>query len=210
WDVSAPSGGTGDVFMGGVAFPVTTSLPGGIKNLTWSAAFWSDTAGVTINWKWAASVSRIFSADYNALNVKAVDNKDLTVYHNGDQSGTPEAFKPSITPGGTGGGGNNSTGNFTPAKAVKPTLGDGLQDYPFPSSNPLTSVAFNESSILRAANLDVVNGAFELWYSDEHAMALGVRQVVVITSGGTTVTNYPVSPLSSNPGSAVNADVAPT
>jgi len=50
-----PSGGTGDVFMGGVALPVPNGLPGSIKSVTWSAEFWSDTAGLTVNWKWAAA-----------------------------------------------------------------------------------------------------------------------------------------------------------
>src|SRR5439155_23654106 len=107
-----------------------------------------------------------FGSDYNPLNVKPVDNKDLSAYHNGDQSGTPEAFKSLIAAGATGGGGSNYTGNFTSAKAVKPTLGDGLQDYPYPSSSPLTSVAFNESTVLKAANLDTTNGYFQVWYSD--------------------------------------------
>src|SRR5947209_6455693 len=56
WDVSAPAGGAGDVFMGGVALPVPNGLPGNIKNVTWSADFWCDTANVSVNWKWAAAV----------------------------------------------------------------------------------------------------------------------------------------------------------
>lgn len=202
WDVSAPTGGTGDVFLAGVAVPVTTALPGGIKNVTWSASFWSDTANVTVNWKWSAAVYSNFSGDYNALNVKPVDNNNLSPYHNGDQSDTPEAFKSFVVAGALGGGGNNYTGNFTGGKAVKPTLGNGLSDYPYASSNPRTSVAFNESSVLRAANLDTVNGYFDVWYNDEHALALGVGTVVIKTAGGTVATSYPITPLSSNPGSA--------
>jgi len=185
-------------------------MPGGIKNITWTADFWCDTANVTVNWKWAASVYRNFSTDYNALNVKPVDNKDLSAYHNGDQSDTPEAYKSFLAAGGTGGGGSNYTGNFTANKSVKPTLGDGLQDYPYASSNPLTSIAFNESTVLRAANLDAVNGFFQLWYNDEHALALGVRQVIVKTSTGTTTTNYSITPLTSNPGSATNPQLGTT
>ena len=44
--------------------------------------------------------------------------------------------------GALGGGGTNYTGNFTPNAGVKPSLGDGVSDYPYPSSNPLTSIAF--------------------------------------------------------------------
>jgi hypothetical protein len=210
WDVSAPSAGTGGVFMGGVALSVPNGLPGGIKNVTWSASFWSDTAGITVNWNWAAAAYKNFSTDYNALGVKPVDNNTLSAYHNGDQSDTPEAFKAAVVAGGTGGGGNNYTGNFTPGKAVNATLGDGVQEYPYPSSNPLTSVAFNESTVLKAATVDTANGYFEVWYSDEHALALGVGQVNVKTAAGTTTTNYAVAPLTSDPGATLNPAVGTT
>src|SRR5207253_1326923 len=111
WDVSAPAGGVGDVFMTGAALPVTGNLPGGIKNITWTENFWSDTPNVTVNWKWAASVYKNFSTDNNALGVKPTDAK--LVYNNGDQSDTPEAYKSFLAAGGTGGGGSNYTGNFT-------------------------------------------------------------------------------------------------
>lgn len=210
WDVSAPSGGAGDIFLGGVALPVPNGLPGGVKNLTWSGDFWSDTAGITVNWEWAAASYKSFSSDYNALGVKAVDNNTMTAYHNSDQSGAPEAFKTFVMAGATGGGGTNFTGNFSKTIAVKPTLGDGMQDYPYASSNPLTSVAFNESTVLRAANLDAANGFFQVWYSDEHALALGIGSVVVKTAAGTTTTNYPIAPLTSNPGAAYSPAVGTT
>ena len=41
-----------------------------------------------------------------------------------------------------------------------------------------------------------------MFYNDEHALTLGVRQVAVKTSSGTTTTDYPVTPLATNPGSA--------
>lgn len=210
WDVSAPTGGAGDIFMGGMGLAVPNGLPGSIKNVTWTADFWSDTANVTVNWEWGASVYKSFSTDNNALGVKPVDSNTLSVYHNGDQSGTPEAWKASLVKGALGSGGTNYTGNFTSTKAVKPTVGDGLQDYPYASSNPLTSVAFNESTVVKAANLDLVNGTFEVWYSDEHALALGVRQVNVVTASGTTTTNYGLTALTTNPGVALNAAVGTT
>lgn len=82
--------------------------------------------------------------------------------------------------------------------------------YPFTSSNPLTSVSFNESDVLVASKLDATNGTFEVWYSDEHALALGVRQVVVKTNSGTTVTNYNVAALTTDPGAAVNPALGTT
>src|SRR5439155_13932607 len=99
---------------------------------------------------------------------------------------------------------------FTGAAKAMPTLGDGLQEYPYPSSNPLTSIAFNESTVLKGANLDVANGTFDVWYSDEHALALGVGAVVVKTASGTTTTTYPIAALTSNPGVALNPAVGTT
>src|SRR5207248_7378144 len=131
--------------------PGPDGLPGGIKNVTWTADFWCDTAGVSVNWKWAAAVYKGFSTDYNAIGVKPVDAKAPSGYANSDQSGTPEAFKSFVTGGALGGGGTNYTGSFTGGKTVKPSLGDGTSDYPYPSSNPLTSVAFNESTVLKAS-----------------------------------------------------------
>jgi hypothetical protein len=210
YDTSVPPGGTGSVFMTGVALPLPNGLPGNVKNVTWTGDFWSDTANISVNWKWAAAAYQTLGTDNNALGIKPVDNNKLSIYLNGDKAGTPEAFKAAVVAGGMGSGGNNYTGNFTGNAGVKPSLGDGLGVYPFVSSNPLTSIAFNESTVLRAAKLDTVNGTFDLWYSDEHAMALGIRQVNVITASSTTTTNYAVSPLGSNPGSALSPAIGAT
>jgi hypothetical protein len=196
--------------MGGVAVPLPSGLPAGVKNVTYNASFWTDTPNVTVNWKWAASAYSNLGTDNNALTVKPVDNNNLSAYKNGDQSGTPEAFKSSVVAGGTGNGGNNFTGNTTPSTQVKPMVGDGVQDYPYASSNPLTSVAFNESTVLKAANLDTTNGYFQLWYSDEHALALGVRQVNVVTSAGTKTTNYSIATMNGNPDVAINPAIGAT
>jgi hypothetical protein len=84
--------------------------------------------------------------------------------------------------------------------------------YPYSSSNPRTSQTFSESVVLRDFTT-AVNGSghtINVWYNDENALTLGVRQVVVKTSSGTTTTNYAVSPLPSNPGSATNPAVGST
>jgi hypothetical protein len=88
--------------------------------------------------------------------------------------------------------------------------------YPFASSNPLTNIAFNESDILRATSpangtfISMTDGYLKLWYNDEHAMALGVRQVMVKTASGITTTDYPTSPMTTNPGSVHNPSVGST
>ena len=48
------------------------------------------------------------------------------------------------------------------------------------------------------------------WYNDEHALTLGVRQVVVKTKTGTTPTDYPVTALTSVPGGASDPAVGTT
>jgi hypothetical protein len=78
--------------------------------------------------------------------------------------------------------------------------------YPYVSSNPLTSVVFNESEVLEAIQPVGTwpSGVVRVFYSDEHALTLGVRSVVVNSSSGSTTTDYSVAPLTSDPGSATN------
>jgi hypothetical protein len=78
--------------------------------------------------------------------------------------------------------------------------------YPYASTNPLTSVVFNESDVLRAIQPggSWPNGVVRMFYNDEHALTLGVRSVVVKSASGSTTTSYTVAPLTSDPGSATN------
>ncbi len=73
--------------------------------------------------------------------------------------------------------------------------------YPYASDNPLTSVEFIESEVLRA--IDPSGGAplasIRLFYNDEHALTLGVSHVDVTDSAGTTGKDYPVTPLTTDP-----------
>jgi hypothetical protein len=80
--------------------------------------------------------------------------------------------------------------------------------YPFASSNPLTSVDFNESEVLRGFGPNIVSrgGTIKLWYEDEHAMTLGIRQIIV----NGVVKNYDVTPLTANPSSATHVQVGAT
>src|SRR5437773_3452873 len=65
--------------------------------------------------------------------------------------------------------------------------------YPFTSKNPRTSVAFNESEVLRAFQPAAVRPGERLMvsYNDEHALTLGVSKVLVKTSSGTTTMRFP-------------------
>jgi len=120
WETVVPSSGVaGDTFLDGVAFPVPIDLRGGIKPVTWTGRFSSDTPGITVQWKWAAAVYSQFSTDENALGVKPVDDKKASVYQNADRAGTPENFKAFVIGGARGGGGANFTGGYSSTTTAK-------------------------------------------------------------------------------------------
>lgn len=114
WHVTTPPVNSGNLFLGGVALSVPDGLPGGIKNVTWSANFTSDTPGLSVSWQWAAAVYTQFGSSPSTYGVKTVDNGSLdSVYHNSDHAGTPEAFKQNVVGGARGGGGSNYTGSYS-------------------------------------------------------------------------------------------------
>ena len=91
-----------------------------------------------------------------------------------------------------------------------------LVGYPDNTNLPRSSVVFNESDVLVAADpgpstCGAGQSQIKLWYSDEHAMTLGVRQVVVKNANGTTTTtNYPVTPTPAAPTCQVAPQVGTT
>lgn len=120
WIINLPSSYSGNAFLGGAAFDVAARLPGGINPVTWSGNFTTDTAGVSLNWQWAAAVYTQFGSE-DALNVKPLDGSgSVTVYHNSDHAGTPEAFKSFVVGGARGGGGSNFSGSYSATKTVIP------------------------------------------------------------------------------------------
>jgi hypothetical protein len=84
--------------------------------------------------------------------------------------------------------------------------------YPTAGGGPLASVVFNESEVLRAIQPSGGSpvGIVRVFYNDEHALTLGVSQVVVKTAAGDTMTSYPVSPLAMSPGSAIDPKTGTT
>jgi hypothetical protein len=220
WTTAVPSNLAGNVFFSGAALAVPAGLPGNIMGVTWKGQMQSDTSNVQVQWQWGTAVYTSFATDYTTLNVKPVDDGHASSYQNNDKAGTPEAFKAYLTSGATGGGASNYTGQpsqntqLTPPVPPPPGvtyISGNSSDYPFTSSNPLTSVAFNESDVLTGAAMNANNGTFEVWYTDEHALTLGVNQVTVIAANGTsTTTNYPVTALNGDPGAASNPAVGTT
>jgi len=84
--------------------------------------------------------------------------------------------------------------------------------YPFTSQNPRTSVAFNESEVLRAFQPATVrpHERLKVFYNDEHALTLGVSKVLVKTSSGTTMMTFPFTVLPSSPAGTTNPEVGAT
>lgn len=120
WFTVMPPGTAGNVFLTGFAVHVPDGLPGGIKPVTWSGRFGSDTPGVTLQWQWAAAVYTSFTDDLGALGVKPVDDNHASAYANSDHAGTPEAFRSSVVGGARGGGGSNFTGSLSATSSVVP------------------------------------------------------------------------------------------
>jgi hypothetical protein len=137
WITTLPFQFSGNGYLGGVELSLPNGLPGGIKNVTWQGQFSSDTAGVGVNWQWAAAVYTNFSTEYNALSVKPVDDNHVSLYQNSDHAGTPEAYTSFVIGGATGGGGSNFTGSLSPTVSIKP-----------PDSPPvsISGFVFNASS----------------------------------------------------------------
>jgi hypothetical protein len=121
WETTLPMRFSGNAFLDGVAFPLSSPLPGGIKNVTWQGQFTSDTPGVSVNWQWSAAAYTQFSTDYNALGIKSVDDNHVSAYQYSDHAGTPEAFLPYVVGGATGGGGSNYTGSLSSTQQATPT-----------------------------------------------------------------------------------------
>jgi hypothetical protein len=129
WKITAPKSGlAGNLFLSGLAYKVPAAgLPGGIKPVTWSGTFITDTPGVNLNWQWAAAVYSSFTTDYSALagggGVKATDDTKgdcAGANKNSDHAGTPEKYKTKVIGGATGGGGANYTGSLSGTQSVSP------------------------------------------------------------------------------------------
>jgi hypothetical protein len=67
-------------------------------------------------------------------------------------------------------------------------------------------VAFSPSTSVQVTPGLTIN----VWYSDEHAMTLGIRQVNVKTAAGTTTTNYPITALPASPSTVFNPQLGAT
>jgi hypothetical protein len=165
WETTVPSTAAGNLFLAGLALPVTSTMPGVIPGLggggllggllspltsalpgninpTWSGTFQADTPGLSVTWQWSAAVYTQFASDYNALGIKPVDGNQLSAYHNSDLAGTPENFRAFVAPGARGSGGSNYTGTASSTAQVAP---DFVPPPPPPTAN-LSGAAIDEST----------------------------------------------------------------
>jgi hypothetical protein len=90
-----------------------------IEPVSWCGTFASDTAGVDIGWRWAASAYSSFSGDNSVLGVKPMDSDDDNPGTNHDLAGTPENFKQFLIPGARSRGGKNYTGTYSRSAVIE-------------------------------------------------------------------------------------------
>jgi hypothetical protein len=122
---TVPISGSDEIFLSGLSYPLIAPLPGGIHPVTWTGTFTSNTAGITVKWKWGAAVYTTFSTDYNLLAIKPTHSGSCS-YNNSDHAGTPEGvdttsgkpFQSFVTGGARGGGGSNFTGSWSGTVSV--------------------------------------------------------------------------------------------
>src|SRR5258707_4679850 len=122
WNTTVPVSYSGNVFLAGLSEYLSTALPGGVNPVNWTATFYTDKSGVSLQWQWAAAVYTSFNANYSSLGVKPIDASSGSAYLNSDHAGTPENYKSHVTGGARGGGGSNWTGSYSGTASVTPQL----------------------------------------------------------------------------------------
>ena len=145
-------------FLDGLAFQASSTFPGGIQNVTWSAAFSTDTSGVSFQWQWGAAVyNSSFTNSYSTLDVKPVDDSD--------PAGTPESDKTALMFGAMGAGPTGlSVGTagvvptIAPASASPSTLNFGNMTVGSPSASMTTVLSNNQSSLLTISGVPTITG----------------------------------------------------
>jgi hypothetical protein len=144
WQTEVPASYNGNVFMAGLSYQVPASLPGGIRNVTWSATIETDKLDASLQWKWTAGVYTNFAANAG-INVKPIDgllyilNPLLSV----GNAGTPQNYSLFIVPGAMGAGLLNITNTYSSVASVACN----------PTSNMTTSVRY---SAVESASVDKI------------------------------------------------------
>ncbi len=180
-------------FLDGLALLVPAGgFPNGIESMTWSAAFSTDSPGVTFQWQWGAAEYTSFSAVYgngtnnNLLGVVPVDGTD--------PAGTPSSYKASLTDGGTGGGGASWTGFPVGVAGVAPTIA--------PASVAPSSLGFG------AVTVGVTSASMPVVLTNNQAVSLTITSVTA--SGDFAQTNNCPAVLAGGGSCTINVTFTPT
>lgn len=121
WVVTEPTKFDGEVFLSGLSVQLPNGLPGGVKNVTWSGDFTTDTAGVKVDWAWEAAAYKRLGSNDASLDIKPTDMPSSS-YRNWDAAGTPENFKTHVVAGARGHGWWDYTGHETDSARVTPSI----------------------------------------------------------------------------------------
>lgn len=90
-----------------------------------------------------------------------------------------------------------------------------ITQYPDNTNLPRSGAIFNENEILVATEpgsttCGITPDFIKVWYSDEHPICLGIRQVVLKEKTGTTYRNFDITPSTTAPSYADNVKVGAT
>ncbi len=195
---------TGDTGISGVTLTLSGTTTGGAS----VTATTTTASGGTYSFTTDSNGNPLVAGTYQITDTEPVRNykgSDTVGSVNGTTDGVENTVDvvSSITLAAGQGGTGYNFGEVNPFSV-------GSVPYPYSSSNPLTDVAFNESQVLYGASVNLATSTFDIFYSDEHALCLGVNSVSVTTSSGTTTTNYSIAQLSGSSGSATNPAVGDT
>jgi hypothetical protein len=166
-------------FLDGLAFKVPSNFPSGIQNVTWTAAFSTDSPGISFQWQWGAAVYNSFSTTYSSLGVNPVDNAD--------PAGTPEAYKSYLVFGATGAG---PTGLYVGTAGVVPTIAPvsvSPSNLDFSSGGTVTQVVGTTSKSMTAVLTNNQSGPLTI-------ASTGIQITGTNPSDFAQTNNCPISP----------------
>jgi RHS repeat-associated protein len=145
WTTVAQSTTNDYKFLSGLELPVPAAgFPGSLSPVTWDGYFYTDTAGVTVNWQWAAAVYTQFSTNLGSLGVKPIDASTGSQYSNNDKAGTPENYKTHVIAGAKGSGGTDYTGQYLGPTTVTPVV-------QVPNTAPIANAGPNQTVFVATA-----------------------------------------------------------
>lgn len=141
------------------------NFPTGIQNVTFSAAFSTDTPGIRLQWQWNVAVYSQFSGTYATTsnsNQLGVNSEDGTANANGtDPAGAPEIYKLYATFRATGGSFSSASGLVPSVAQVSASPGSlyfGNQDVAKPSNAQQVVLTNNYSTALTIGNVAISGG----------------------------------------------------